>query len=223
MKAIKNLHSVPSLLDREDPKWQRRVYDHTGVIPIPHKNGRGIDLLSACGYIDLDDDAVYKHSKGQDLTNYCEILSIDALTKYILEMESYQAYLIDYSLGSFSKAELFWGVWSTLISPKTNQLRPGGSCSQDWGLYHIQIYQNYIDLHMPLIEYNDCTIWIKHDPSQSLVEALEAIAKEMNNVTADMDEIPVCRVIHNELQPPPRSFEALYSKLCPGGEFDWLG
>lgn len=221
MKAIRNLQSLALQLNSETSNWQKLVYEVTGVIPVQCKDN-SIALFGACGYIDLSDDADYRYSNGQDVTDYCEILSIQELVSYILAMESYQNILVDRSFGQFSKSELFWGIWSTLISPKTNQQRPDGSCTQDWGLYHIQLYNGHIDLHMPLIEYNDCSLWIDHNPNQSLSEALEAVAIEMNNGTEDLEDIPVYHVIHSELQAPPSSFEELYSKLQPGQEFDWL-
>ena len=221
MKAIKNQQNLALQLANETSDWQKLVYNATSVIPVSCKDS-SITLFGACGYIDLSDDAVYRYSKNQDATDYCEILSVQELISYILAMESYQNILVDESLGLFSKSELFWGIWSTLISPKTNQQRPDGSCTQDWGLYHIQLYNGHIDLHMPLIEYNDCSLWIDHIPHQSLSEALEAVAIEMNKVTEDLEEIPIYRVLHGELQAPPSSFEDLYSKLQPGGEFDWL-
>lgn len=222
MKAIKNITSLPLLLSKEDPCWQKRVYDSTKVIPVVRKNTNDITLFSACGYIDLDNDAKYSYSKGKDLTEYCEINTIGALVDYILAMESYQDYLLDIPLGQFTKAELFWGIWSTLISPKSNQQRTDGSCTQDWGLYQIQLYQNHIDLHLLLVEYNDGSIWIDHIPNMALVDALEKVAFEMNSATADMNEIPVYRVMIDALQPPPSTYEQLWSKLCPGNEFDWL-
>ena len=222
MQAISNLSALQSILSAENPDWQRTIYDCTKTIPIPYQNGKRICLFGACGYIDLDDDAVYTYKKGIDLTAYIEINSIDALCKYILAMESYQNTLVDMSFGQFSKSELFWGIWSTLISPQANQQRPNGSYTQDWGLYQIQRYKDHIDLHMPIIEYNDCSLWIDHAPNQSLSEALEAVAIEMNKVTEDLEEIAIYRVIYSELQAPPSSFEELYSKLRPGGEFDWL-
>lgn len=222
MQAISNLSALQSILNVENPAWQRIIYDRTKTIPIPYKNREGICLFGACGYIDLDDDAVYTFRKGRDLTSYIEIGSIDALCRYILAMESYQTYLVDISLGQFSKSELFWGVWSTLITPKVNQQRTNGAYVQDWGLYHIQLYQNLIELHMPLIEYNDCSLWIDYDAKQSLSEALESVAVEMNKGTEDLEEIPVYHVVHSALQAPPCNYEDLYTKLCSGGEFSWL-
>lgn len=221
MKAIKNLQTLALQLANENINWQKLVYETTGVIPVQCRDN-SITLFGACGYIDLSDDADYRYSNGQDISDYCEILSVQELVSYILSMESYQNILVDRSFGQFSKSELFWGIWSTLITPEANQRRSNGSCVQDWGLYHIQLYQNHIELHMPLIEYNDCSLWIDYDAKQSLSEALESVAVEMNKGTEDLEEIPVYHVVHSALQAPPCNYEDLYTKLCSGGEFGWL-
>lgn len=222
MKAIKNLKILVEQLEQVDPHWRRAVYERTGVIPIIHKNRAEITLFGACGYIDLLDDATFSYSNGIDLTEYCDINTVDELINYILEMDSYQKVLKDCSLGQFTKAELFWAVWSTLIMPIENQRRADGTCNQDWGLFQIEIYRGHIDLHLLLVDYNDGSVWLDYDVNQSLNEALEQIATKMNEITADIEEIPTYRVMFHKLKAPPETYDQLQRKLSPDGEFSWL-
>lgn len=222
MKAIKNITSLSETLCKENTEWQKQVYQHTGVIPVPNTSRKDITLFSSCGYIDLDADASYSYKAGQDVTDYCEITTVRGLIDYILMMDSYKACLLDVPLGSFSKSELFWGIWSTIINPLENQQRPDGCILQDWGLYQIQLYDKHIDLHIALVNYNDGSIWIDCEEDTTINEALQMVVNEMNVITEDIEDIPPYQVFFNKLQDPPKSFEELYEKIAPGGEFSWL-
>lgn len=222
MKAILNIDNLISILGAEDPAWQEKVYAQTGVIPVFHSRNKSAVLFSSCGYIDIDRDAEHHYVSGEDQTEYCEINSISNLVEYILQMESYQEFLVDVSLGQFTKADLFWAVYSTIINPVENQLHKDGSVYSEWELCSMHFYQEHLELNMAVINYDQADIWVDHDEKRSLQEILELIAKEMNRCTEDAEDIPQQRVYMKNLQQKPITFEALKKELESDGQFAWL-
>lgn len=205
MKPISNMDKLICVLSTEDPLWQEKVYAQTGVIPVLK---RGV-LFSNCGYIDLDSDAEYHYVSGEDRTEYCEINSVSEFVEYILQMESYQEFLVDISLGRFTKADLFWAVYSTIINPVENQLHTDGSIEAEWGLYSIHFYQERLELNMAVIACDQVDICVDYNPNASLQEVLKLIVKEMNKCTEDIDHIPQQRVHMKFLQKKPATYEEL--------------
>ena len=181
MKPISNMDKLICVLSAEDPSWQEKVYSQTGVIPVLK---RGV-LFSNCGYIDLDSDAEYHYVSGEDRTEYCEINSVSKFVEYILQMESYQEFLVDISLGRFTKADLFWAVYSTIINPVENRLDADSSNDAEWGLYSIRFYQEHLELNMAVIACGPADLWIDVDEKTELQEALNHIVEQMN-----MEDLP---------------------------------
>lgn len=222
MKVINNVADIPKLLSKENIFWQKIVYEATGVIPILQKNQRNMVLYSNCGYIELNDDSESYIVNKIDMTECCEIKTIQELISYILKMESYQNYLFNTPLGMFSKAQLFWGVWSTLINATENQIRKDGSQYRDWGLFQIHAYKEYLNLHLALIGYDDVYIEINILESTTLEEALTKVVYEMNEILANVEEIQQYKIHINKLLQPPKTFEELWATICSGGLFEWI-
>ena len=220
MKAIKNTDCLEHILKIENLEWQRIVYDQTGVIVIFQK-GYGT-LISNCGYIDLDRDAEYCYKNGIDCTKYCEIKSIDELINYIRGMESYAEFLCDISYGKFTKSELFWAIYARIICPEDNQKRPDGTVYQDWGLYSIGSYKEYIDLNMALVDYDSGGFWLDVSAETQLNEVLNQLVQDMCKVTEDIEGIPQYTVKENICFDVPNSYLDLKAQLLDGGLFDWL-
>ena len=232
MKAIKNINSLIGILNGEDAEWQKTIYAETGVLMLINKHG-GV-LLSNCGYIDLDVDAEYRYLHGKDVTQYTVIKSIQELIKYILEMDSYHNYLIDKSLGQFTKSELFWSVQNQIILADENQRRTDGTVYQDWGLYRISTYNHSIPpfgekkeeemivLDMALVDYDSTEIWIPRGLELELPDALRIVTNEMNLITEDLKDIPqYC--VHSEIPVRvPNSFAEMERIIQPEGLFSWL-
>ena len=207
MKAILNVTELSHLLSQQDINWQRAVYDRTGVIPAV-QNG-GMVLFSNCGKIDLDCDAEYHWRSGKDLTAYYEVRSINDLIKYILQMESYRDCLLDTSFGTFSKADLFWAVCSTIIDPSENQLHKDGTYHPDWEFLSIRSRHDHLELSMAVIDCDQADIWISRDEDRSLHEILALISNEMNKRTEGIDDIPQQRVFIEYLLQKPTTYDAL--------------
>ena len=226
MKAIRNQKELKSLLEAEDINWQEIVFNQTGVIVL--FSDTDATLVSNCGYIDLDADAEYRYVYGEDKTEYCVISSINELIKYIIQMESYQDYLKDVSLGKFKKSELFWAIYSKVITAEENVRRIDGTTEQDWGLYRIGEYyystkdENVITLDMALIAYDSCEIWLSRNDNLSLNDYLNLLTAELNSTTETIEEIPVYRVCQNKVTMVPKTYAELKSIVQPGGTFDWL-
>ena len=213
MKAILNLDELPRVLSEEDPFWQEKLDASTGVIPVL-KHGT---LFSNCGYIDIDSDAEYCYVSGEDRTEYCEINSISEFVEYILQMESYQEFLVDVPLGQFTKADLFWAVYSTIINPVENRLDADSTNAAEWGLYSIHFYQEHLELNMAVIACSPADLWIDIDEETELPEALNRIVEQMN-----IENLPKQKVFMDYLKKKPTTFEGLKKELEPGGQFAWL-
>lgn len=220
MDAIKNTADLPQILAAENPKWQEIIYEQTGVIVlIKEKYGT---LFSNCGFIDLDRDAWYCSANGVDITKYCDITNINSLIEYIKSMDGYKDCLIDSSYGKFTKSELFWAVYAHIICPEDNQRRPDGEIYQDWGLYSIGTYQHHTELHMALVDYDSCDFWLDISPETNLNEALIQLAKDMCDITEDIDEVQQYAVREDVSFSIPHSFQSLQAQLSEGGLFYWL-
>ncbi len=116
MKQIRNTDDLESVLSSEEPLWQMRVFDRTGVAVLPKKEGQPYwRLISSCGTADLDDDAEVHWVNGQDVSPSCEILNVDQLISYIHEMDTYDSILKDVDLGGFKKSELFWTIYYRIL------------------------------------------------------------------------------------------------------------
>ena len=220
MKAIKNIKNLPGLLKAENPLWQELIFEQTGVIVIFCNHATV--LLSACGYIDLDLDSEYKYINGEDLTEYCEVTSIKELISYILTMESYHNYLVDESFGTFTKAELFWNVYNRIILADENQTGNDEAKRRDWELCcietsnHPHTKEEKIVLFMTLIDFDQVEIEIPKCKQMELNDALEMVAKAMNSITSDLDEIPDYKVRQNKTVLVPKTFAELKALLNSG-------
>ena len=143
-------------------------------------------------------------------------------------MESYQNYLVDISLGRFTKSELFWAIYSQVITAEENMRRTDGTAEQDWGLYRIGEYyysrkeETEITLDMALIAYDSCAIWLPKNDSLSLGDYLDLLVVELNSTTETIEEIPVYQVCQNNVLSSPKTYTELRSIVQPGGIFDWL-
>lgn len=226
MKAIKNIKNLPGLLKAENPLWQELIFERTGVIVIFRNHY--VVLLSACGYIDLDIDSEYRYFNGDDLTKYCEVTSIEELVSFILQMESYHDYLVDESFGTFTKAELFWNVYERIILADENQTGNDEAKRRDWELYCIRS-SNYphtkeekIVLSMSLIDFDQVEIEIPKSKQIELNDALEMVAKKMNYITSDLDELPDYKVSQNKTVLVPKTFAELKALLSSGMVFSLL-
>ncbi len=195
MKAIKNIDELCIVITADD--WLRQVYAATGVIPVPSVND--VTLVSNCGSVDLDADAEYHYSRGEDLTEYCIIKTPDDLIEYIKGMESYRDYLVDQPLGSFSKSELHWAVKERILR-----------FYEDWELYRIGVSENEITFHMALSGYDSTEISVPVD--LSLDETLRCVVREMNDLTEGLGDIPPCRV-RDRVFSVPRSFDELMATI----------
>ena len=215
MDAIKNIDELPQILAAENPKWQKIVYEETGVIVLLNRNGG--TLLSKCGYIDLDCDVEYSYKNGVDCTDYCEICSIKELTDYIVSMESYKEYLCDISYGKFTKSELFWAIYARIICPMENQRREDGTIYQDWGLFSIGMYKEYVELHMALVDF-DSTEFLYHiDEYTELNDILNLLADEMCEITEGIDGVPQYKAIPQIPFYVPVSYESLMTQFSDYG------
>lgn len=222
MKAIANIKNLPILLSNENQSWKQKVFDLTGVIPNFDSKRNSMILYSNCGYIDLDIDAEYMYSNGVNNTEFCEIKSITELVDYIKNMESYKGLLIDESLGLFTKSDLFWGVWTAIISVRENMLHDDGHEEQEWNLYSIKKSPNSITLNMALIACDSIEISIDISDGTTLQETLNLVVTELNNVAKNVNDVPNLRVYLDKLQPSPDSFESLNKKLFHDGMVDLL-
>lgn len=227
MKAIRNIEGIPAILKKEDAQWLKKVYDETGII-VAFRSKDAI-LVGKCGYIDLDNDAEYSVSGGVDTTQYCDIRTTNDLVEYVRAMDSYHKYLVDDSLGTFNKSDLFWAAIEQIIFAKDNQVHKDGKVYRDWGLNRISTYYSEPDneekivLDMDLIEYDSTEIWISKRGTMSINEALDVICNEINAITADMKDIPQYSVRSNRSYHVPNSYEEMLSLLQTDGVFGWLG
>lgn len=219
MKAIINTKVLKEILSSQDKNWQERIYDETGVLLLFLKSSP--ILFSNCGYIDLDIDAEYRYSNTKDQTEYCVISSIEEMTDYILKMPSYKEFLMDCSLGNFSKSELFWGIYSRIISAPQNLALSKNPGDIVYGLYSIGEYEGKIDLYMAAVEYNAMSIWLPIDPNLSLNDVLDILVKELNEISEDLGEPLYDNHIENEVS-VPSSYSDLLRVLAPKAEFGWL-
>ena len=225
MKAIKNIKNLPGLLKAENPLWQEHIFEKTGVIVIFHNDYA--TLLSACGYIDLDIDSEYGYINGE-LAEYCEVTSVEELVNYILQMESYHVFLVDESFGTFTKSELYWNVYDRIILADENQTEIDGAKHRDWELYCIGAHnytrtgEEMIVLSMALIDYVGVDIEIPKCKQMELNDALEMVAKEMNYITSDNDDIPDYKVRQNKTVLVPKTFAELKALLSSGKVFSLL-
>ncbi len=220
MKAISNTSEIPTLLQTENKEWKQVVYAQTGVIVII--DGKNGILFSKCGYIDLDHDAEYCSINGQDCTQYTEITCIAELIEYIKKMDGYKEFLIDTSYGRFSKAELFWSIYARIICPEENQRRKDGSVNQDWGLYSIGSYAGHADLYVALVDYDSGEIWIDIGETSELNDVLSEVLRQMNEATADIDNISAYKLYINNAYSVPDTYSDLMEQLSDGGQFEWL-
>ena len=114
---IENLDDLQRILTLEDPKWQRRVFDETGVVVLPvSKNHPYWELVSSCGSADLSDDSEYLQINGIEVPDYYAISNAEELIAYITGMETYQHALKDLDLGGFYKSDLYWSIYSRILN-----------------------------------------------------------------------------------------------------------
>lgn len=231
MKAIENLNNLVDILNEEDNDWQKKIYNEIGVLVLINQHG-GV-LLSNCGYIDLVIDAEYVYLSGNDKTEYTSIKSIQELIDYILNMESYHRFLVDMSLGQFTKSELFWSVQNQIVLAEENQHREDGSAYQDWGLYRISTEtrpispynennEEVIVLDMALVDYDTTEILIPRREDFGLSDALKKVTTEMNTITEDINDIPQYSVYCDKQVIVPNSFDDIERLIQPNGLFSWL-
>lgn len=215
MKAIKNMNHLPVLLERETPAWQRIIYESTGTIPV--FSDKYILLVSNCGYVDLDIDAEYNYSDGNDCTEYCDIENVSGLIAYIKEMEGYQKYLIDRSFGQFSKSDLFWAVLCRILRSSKNLKCDNGAAYQAWDLSSIHEDDSGIVLDMALVDYDSVEMSLNIGPDTTLDDALEALVTEMNQINTTVDGLSEYSIDHVAVQ-VPRTYEEL-QKIVERGMF----
>lgn len=213
MKAIRNINHLSVLLERENADWQRAIYENTNTIPI--FSDKFALLVSNCGYIDLDSDAEYTYSKGNDLTEYCDIESISGLSAYIKEMESYRKYLIDRSFGQFSKSDLFWAVLCRILHYSENLKCNNGSTYRAWHLSSIHEDEGRIVLDMALVDYDSVEISLNIESDTTLDDALEALVTEINQINTTVDGLSKYSIDHIAAQ-VPRTYEELQISVEKG-------
>ena len=172
MKGIRNINRLSVLLERENAAWQRVIYENTDTMPL--FSDKYVLLVSNCGYIDLDNDAEYTYSRGNDLTEYCDIESINDLIAYIKEMESYRKYLIDRSFGRFSKSDLFWAVFCRILHYSENLKCNSGSTYPAWHLSSIHEDEGRIVLDMALVDYDSIEMSLNIEADTTLDDACNA-------------------------------------------------
>ena len=219
MQAILNMKTLIEVFASQDEHWQEKIYEKTGSLLLFPRSGP--ILFSNCGYIDLDYDADYRSCNGRDETEYCSITSIEEMVNYILAMPGYESFLKDRSYGKFSKAELFWGIYSRVIMAPQNlalSKKPGDII---YGLYTIGEYAGNIDLYMAAVEYDAMNIWLPIDQNLTLNDMLDILVKELNEIAVDLGEPLYKNRIENDIK-FPCSYAELLSVLSPGAEFDWL-
>ena len=195
-----------SLMDKD---WQRIIYDATGVILL-----ESLDLVSNCGCISLDEDSVYSYASGADVTEYCEVNSIDEAIAYIKAMDSYSDLFQDVSYGKFSKAELYWGILERILLRPENFSDEG----QAWGLYNIGTHGEQVQLHMALIACDAVDIGLDISEGTTLKAALQMVVTELN-VSADVqDWIPYQKVFAG-VYSVPRTYAELQDRCSTGVVF----
>jgi hypothetical protein len=219
MKQIKNIDKLTDLLSNQDINWQELIYNKTGIILLPIKSGPL--LFSNCGYIDLSIDVGYEIVKGEDKTEYIYISSIEEMIEYILEMPSYKEYLVDCSYGRFSKSELFWGIYSRVISAPQNLALSKFPGDTVYGLYTIGCHEQYVDLDMAAIAYNAMSIWLTVDQNTTLNEALDELVVQLNDVAKDTGEPMYINCRENQVI-VPSTYDDMIALFKSGAEFAYL-
>ncbi len=204
MKAISNIQYINNDLRQADPDWQKTVFAETGVIVSPLI--RYVTLISTCGFIDLDSDAVYSYADG-DSTEYCTIETPQQLAEYIREMPSCSSCLSDVDLGGFTKSQLYWAVWNRIILPECNRRRDGEDLVQDWSLRYIRSEGDSLVFMFDLIEYDEAELEVGFEPGDSLDDVLFRVCGAMNSVTADIEEIADYSVADGEADAIPGTYE----------------
>lgn len=209
MKTIKNKDRLESILTNESPEWQKTVYNETGVIAHFYNSGKGdlhIDLLSPCGYIDAETDAF--NSAG-----YCEISSISGFIDNILRSKSYSKYLKDVSLGAFSKAQLFWNVYSRILRAEENIKNKSDSfilssisCNDDVPIHHLE---EEICLSIKYAGADELHCYINKSDCCSIDCALMLILNEIRAICDDIDFIQSYKVYSEYRITPPQTYNEL--------------
>lgn len=222
MDPIKNIDTLQQVLESESSAWQEIVYEKTKALVNFYPGGA--DLVSNCGYIDLHADAVYSYALGEDVTSYCEINSIDDLIQYILNMESYQEYLVDKSLGSFMKSELFWAVCSGLVNTRDPEDHTGGTRKTSWGLEKISSYNgdNYIYIELVINLYSCDQVYpcSSVHKGQGIDHCLKEFAEDLNLIACDAHDEFLFRARDHYSIKVPNTLEELKTEVAPGGRFN---
>lgn len=215
MKAIINKDQLDSILSREDPKWQEIVFSQTGVLTKFNKSNDGscyIDFISSCGYVDADDDAVFTYCDGRYLSDYCHISSINDLVEFILNTESYSECLKDISLGSFTKSELFWNIYSQILRPTENL---HNNCDE----FILKSIRNESDgditISLDFIGVDDVDISINNSDCSSLDKVLSCVLEQIKEICGDGENNFIKNYkIHPEYAvTPPSSYNELLNYI----------
>ena len=211
MKAIINKDQLDSILSREDPKWQEIVYAQTGVLTKFNKSNDGncyIDFISSCGYIDADNDAVFTYCNGRYLSDYCHISSISDLVEFILNTESYSECLKDISLGSFTKSELFWNIYSQILRPTENL---HNNCDE----FILKSIRNEADgditISLDFIRFDEVNIYMDNSDCSSLDKVLSYVLQEIKDICGDAEDhfVENYKIYHDYAVTPPSSYNEL--------------
>lgn len=120
MVGIRNIKELCNILSSENMEWQKKVFNHLGVVVIPGGERQfDWELYSSCGRACLDDNTDTDCLNEKGMIAYVVINCIDDLIQYISEMDTYRLVLKDIRIGSFFKSELFAAIYNCILMENT--------------------------------------------------------------------------------------------------------
>lgn len=99
-------------LEAENSNWQQVIYDATGILVsyISRGKNKWIQLISNCGYVDLD--WIGDEENGTDPTGISEMID------YLSQEDDQLDLLRDAQVNDYKKSDIFWGLYDCVILPK---------------------------------------------------------------------------------------------------------
>lgn len=91
-------------LEAENSNWQQVIYDATGILVsyISRGKNKWIQLISNCGYVDLD--WIGDEENGTDPTGISEMID------YLSQEDDQLDLLRDAQVNDYKKSDIFWGL-----------------------------------------------------------------------------------------------------------------
>lgn len=112
MRMINDEETLIKNLEAEDSNWQQIIYDATGIWVAFISRGKNklIQLISNCGYIDLD--WIGEEEEGMAPSGISEMID------YLLQEDDQLNLIKDASVNDYKKSDIFWGIYDCVILPK---------------------------------------------------------------------------------------------------------